>query len=106
LDITSNIHTFHFNYNPFNYTHGEEQYVSNPHAKILLNYHVSFSSHQPVPVNATVATYQMDYGKGKIVNLGIWGHELANNTAFLNYFNKVIIPIALGPKDQVNSRMK
>jgi len=106
LDITSNIHTFHFNYNPFNYTHGEEQYVSNPHAKILLNYHVSFSSHQPVPVNATVATYQMDYGKGKIVNLGIWGHELANNTAFLNYFNKVIIPIALGPKDQVNTRMK
>jgi len=106
LDITSNIHTFHFNYNPFNYTHGEEQYVSNPHAKILLNYHVSFSSHQPVPVNATVATYQMDYGKGKIVNLGIWGHELANNTAFLNYFNKVIIPIALGQIDQVNSRMK
>jgi hypothetical protein len=107
LDITSNIHTIHFNNNPFDYTHGEEQYVSNPHAKILLDYHVSFLSHKYVPANATtVATYQMDYGKGKIINLGIWGHELTNNIAFLNYFDNVIIPIALGPNDQVNSKMK
>jgi hypothetical protein len=106
LDITSNIHTIHLNNNPFNYTHGEEQYVTNPHAKILLDYHVSFLTHKYVPVNATVATYRMDYGKGKIINLGIWGHELTNNTAFLNYFDNVIIPIALGPNDQVNSGMK
>jgi hypothetical protein len=106
LDITSNIHTIHLNNNPFNYTHGEEQYVTNPHAKILLDYHVSFLTHKYVPVNATVATYRMDYGKGKIINLGIWGHELTNNTAFLNYFDNVIIPIALGPNEQINSKMK
>jgi hypothetical protein len=106
LDITSNIHTIHLNNNPFNYTHGEEQYVTNPNAKILLDYHVSFLTHKYVPVNATVATYRMDYGKGKIINLGIWGHELTKNTAFLNYFGNVIIPIALGPNEQINSKMK
>jgi hypothetical protein len=38
--------------------------------------------------NATVATYQMDFGKWKIINLGIWGHESIKNAAFLNYFDK------------------
>jgi hypothetical protein len=94
LDIPS---TFKITYenNPFNYTNGEEQYVTNPHAKILLDYRASFSSDK-YP-NATIATYQMDYGKGKIINLGIWGHELIKNAAFLNYFDNVIMPIALVP---------
>jgi glucose/arabinose dehydrogenase/plastocyanin len=97
LDIPS---TFKISYknNPFNYTNGEEQYVTNPHAKILLDYGASFSSDK-YP-NATVATYQMDYGKGKIINLGIWGHELINNEAFLNYFDNVIMPIAVGSTDK------
>jgi len=97
LDIPS---TFKISYqnNPFNYTNGEEQYVTNPHAKILLDYRASFSSDK-YP-NATVATYQMDYGKGKIINLGIWGHELIKNAAFLNYFDNVIMQIALGSTDK------
>jgi hypothetical protein len=36
----------------------------------------------------------MNYGKGKVVHLGIWGHTLTHNEKFLNYFDKVIIPIA------------
>ena len=36
----------------------------------------------------------MNYGKGKVVNLGIWGHTLTNNEKFLTYFDIVIIPIA------------
>ena len=44
--------------------------------------------------NATVDAYEMDYGKGKVINLGIWGHTLVFNKAFLNYFDNVIIPMA------------
>ena len=47
--------------------------------------------------NATVATYQMNYLDGKIINLGIWGHVVEDNKAFLNYFDNVIMPLALGP---------
>ncbi|MDQ6863549.1 MAG: hypothetical protein M3044_06970 [Thermoproteota archaeon] len=89
----------HFRNNPFNYTHTEEQYVTNPEAKILINYQaydIPSKSYQ----HATVATYQMNYGKGKVINLGIWGHIVEDNKAFLNYFDNVIIPLALGPNDK------
>jgi hypothetical protein len=83
----------YFRNNPFNYTHSEEQYVSNPNATILINYENSYSSKE-YP-NDTIATYYMDYGKGRIINLGIWGHTLVNNNAFLNYLDTTIIPLAL-----------
>ena len=79
---------------PFNYTHSEEQYVTNPRAKILINYETTYSS-EDYP-NPTIATYYMDYKKGRIINLGIWGHTLVDNKAFLNYFDNTIIPLALG----------
>ena len=45
--------------------------------------------------NATVATYQMDFGKGRVINLGIWGHIVENNQAFLKYLDNVFIPFTL-----------
>ncbi|MGD9672718.1 MAG: N,N-dimethylformamidase beta subunit family domain-containing protein [Candidatus Nitrosocosmicus sp.] len=91
LDIPS-WEKVYFRNNPFNYNHTEEQYVTNPDAKILLDYEAYnlTDNYQ----NATVATYMMNYGKGKVVHLGIWGHTLTHNEKFLNYFDKVIIPIA------------
>ncbi len=91
LDIPSNYKVY-FKNNPFNYTHSEEQFVTNPNAKILLN----FKAYNLTPrySNATVATYEMDYGKGMVINLGIWGHTLIYNKAFLDYLDNVIIPIA------------
>ncbi len=83
----------YFGNNPFNYTHSEEQYVTNPKAKILLDYNAYNLTAKYS--NATVATYMMDYGKGKIINLGIWGHTLIENPQFLKYFDNMIIPIAL-----------
>ena len=83
----------YFGNNPFNYTHSEEQYVTNPKAKILLDYNAYNLTKKYS--NATVATYMMDYGKGKIVNLGIWGHTLTENSQFLKYLDNMIIPIAL-----------
>ncbi len=89
----------YFANNPFNYTHNEEQYVTNPEAKILIDFHaydIPGKSYQ----HATVAAYQMNHLDGKIINLGIWGHVVEDNKAFLNYFDNVIIPLALGPNDK------
>ena len=98
LDIVSTATGVKFANNPFNYTHAEEQYVTNPQAKILIDYHV-----YNIPIyykhyqNAVVATYQMNYGQGKSIVLGLWGHRLINNKAFLSYFDNTIIQLALGP---------
>jgi hypothetical protein len=98
FDVPSTKYQVHFANNPFNYTHTEEQYVTNPQAKILIDYHVyDIPNHYKYYQNATVAAYQMNYGKGKIINLGIWGHVVEDNKAFLNYFDNLIVPLALGP---------
>ena len=129
-----------FGNNPFNYTHFEENYVNNPHAKILLNYNATFkntlgeeSSSPPTTIevlnqlvpsgilnnligknnqgeylaeehktdteaakNKTIATYELQYGQGKVLMLGIYGQNLANNTSFQNFFNNIILTRAIG----------
>lgn len=81
-----------FTNNPFNYIHSEEQYVTNPKAKILINYKANGLPEEYS--NATIATYEMNYGKGKIINLGIWGHTLVDNPLFISYLNTTIIPLS------------
>jgi hypothetical protein len=83
-----------FRFNPFNYNHTEEQYVTNPNAKILLNYEAYNLPDKYI--NATVATYEMQYGKGKVVHLGLWGHMVRENPVFVDYIKRVLIPLALG----------
>ena len=82
-----------FRNNPFNYTHVEENYVTNPNAKILIDFQ-AFNITEPFS-NATVAAYMFNYGNGKIINLGIWTHTLVENKEFLEYFDNVILPLAL-----------
>jgi hypothetical protein len=100
LDIDSTVRLF-FRNNPFNYTHSEEQYVTNPHAKILKDYGLvvprNVSDYEKY-ANATVGTYEMNYGKGKVINLGIWGHTLSTDRVFLEYIDRTIIPLALAPR--------
>jgi hypothetical protein len=85
---------------PFNYTHSEEQHVTNKNAKILHNYHV----HDPKDpdFNATVATYEMNYGKGKVIGISLYGHTLVGKNGFDTYlklFDYIIIPHSLRAKD-------
>ena len=98
FDVSSEEKVYFAN-NPFNYTHTEEQYVTNPEAKILIDYH-AYDIPGRLYQHATIATYHMNYGKGKIINLGIWGHVVEDNKTFLNYFDNVIMPLALGPNDK------
>jgi len=84
--------------NPFNYIHFEENYVSNPNAVILLDYGIKIPdeySGEPNDRYAQVATYEMQYGKGKVIMLGIYSTNLQDNTTFMRFFDDVIMFHAL-----------
>ncbi|MFY9868729.1 MAG: N,N-dimethylformamidase beta subunit family domain-containing protein [Candidatus Nitrosopolaris sp.] len=51
--------------NPFQYKHHEEQYLTNPKDLILLNYNVSITKKDLKPVKILIATYTLNYKKGK-----------------------------------------
>ena len=86
----------YFTNNPFNYTHFEENFVNNPNATILLNYGASFPPEYPYENhrNSTIATYELNYGRGKVIMMGIYSQLLGNNEAFLEFFDKTILPRA------------
>ena len=90
--------------NPFNYSHFEEQMATNPKDKIIIDYGISFPSadylKQPSLKQIRVATYTLDYGKGKVIMLGLYGQKLVKNQKFMNFFDNVILPEALCPKFQ------
>lgn len=106
-----------FEQNPFNYTHFEENQITNPKAEILLDYEVRFA--QPLPTQPdtnpfilggilkddpqiqysdegkTIATYELSSGNGKIIHMGLYSQRLDSNPDFLSYFEKIILPRAL-----------
>jgi len=99
--------------NPFNYTHFEEQYVNNPKDKIIIDYGIKFpnnfakiqSKKNELPIDKKlediiVATYTLEYGKGKVIMLGLYGQNLAKNQEFMRFFDNYILPTALCPKFQ------
>jgi N,N-dimethylformamidase beta subunit-like, C-terminal len=95
-DIKENIT---FTNNPFNYTHFEEQYVNNPKDKIIIDYGIKFPQKDylkdPSLKQTRVATYTLDYGKGKVIMLGLTGHNLAFNESFMRFFDDLITDQAL-----------
>ncbi len=103
-DISTNIT---FANNPFNYTHFEEQFVNNPNAKIIIDYGIKFPPDYLVfgelppdkknLKDITIATYELEYGKGRTIMLGLFGENLANNETFMKFFEEVVLPKALCP---------
>jgi hypothetical protein len=91
--------TLYFANNPFNYTHDEEQYITNPDAKILLDYNATLLKNRNGTTNVTypkVATYEFDYKKGKVIGLGIYSDDLlwANNEKFMRFFDSLLYKYA------------
>ena len=80
--------------NPFNYTHHEDQYLSNPNDTILLNYNASFLGPGKIPSLNThsymIATYVLDYLKGDVISLIIYSDDIIANRAFLVFFDHLI----------------
>ena len=70
-----------FKNNPFNYTHFEENFVNNPNDKILVNYDAMIAKNNPF-VGSIVATYELDFGKGKVIMIGLYGQRLVDNKHF------------------------
>ena len=86
-ELTDNIT---FSNNPFNYTHFEENFVNNPKDKILIDYGGVTPQNNPF-FGSTVATYQLDFGKGKVIMTGLYGQNLIDNKSFLEMLDSWIL---------------
>jgi glutaredoxin-related protein len=87
-----------FRNNPFDAKHDEEQYITNPHAKILLDYNAT--ENEPNPRKFVVATYELEYEKGKVITLGLYTDDIKGNQRFWRFFDSLIFQYVLGEKVQ------
>jgi hypothetical protein len=85
-----------FGNDPFEYRPHEEQYISNHNDSILLNYDavikdkkINLSDKQP-----TIATYKLNYQKGKVVALGIFSDDVIDNATFKRFFDRLLTKYA------------
>jgi hypothetical protein len=96
--------------NPFGYHHGEEQVVTtDPRTiQIIMNYNAVnanpafegepfLASDRPITTtHPLIATYVKDYGRGKVIVLGLYGDYVVSNPQFLKFFDNVLEKYALG----------
>jgi hypothetical protein len=74
-----------FNNNPFSYTHHEEQYLTNPNAKILIDYQADSQ------YNLLIAAYELKYGLGKVVSFGIFADDVFDDNNLLSFYEDIIL---------------
>jgi N,N-dimethylformamidase beta subunit-like protein len=82
-----------FAYDPFRYTAHEEQYVTNPNDIILLDYNASLPSSLR-PAKYVVATYELNYQKGKVIALGLYSDDIIANGKFDRYLDSLLLQYA------------
>jgi hypothetical protein len=112
-----------FDNNPFAYQHSEEQFISNPKDKILLDYNASIIEHQDnsdlnsnnnnndnntIIYNNTnfndtsqnqitkpkIATYELDFGKGKVISLSIYADDIIDDHLFNKFLDSLLFRYA------------
>ena len=85
---------------PFEYKHHEEQYITNPNDKILMNYNASLLNYPTTSLKKPlIATYELDYKGGKVVSLGIYSDDIITNDKFDRYFNGLLLQYALKSRE-------
>ena len=77
--------------NPFQYRHHEEQYLTNPKALILLNYNASITKKDSKPMKILIATYMLNYQRGKLIVLGIYSDDVITHDKFIRYFDSLLL---------------
>ncbi|HXX95930.1 MAG TPA: N,N-dimethylformamidase beta subunit family domain-containing protein [Candidatus Bathyarchaeia archaeon] len=77
--------------NPFHYKHHEEQYLTNPKDLILLNYDASITKKDSKPVKILIATFTLNYKKGKVIAIGIYSDDIITNKKFIKYFDSLLL---------------
>jgi hypothetical protein len=83
--------------NPFGYRAHEEQYITNPNDIILLNYNASllssYNNYHALSLSykrPVIASYELNYGKGRVISLGIYSDDIVTNGTFLKYFDSLL----------------
>ena len=78
--------------NPFGVIHNEEQYITNPNAKIILDYQAyDVGESKFLPSDFKIATYELDYKKGKVITLGLYTDDLLfKNDKFKRFFDSLM----------------
>jgi aspartate carbamoyltransferase regulatory subunit len=79
-----------FGNDPFEYSPHEEQYISNHNDSILLNYDAEIGKTKIDTKQPTIAAYELNYQKGKVVALGIFSEDVIDNATFNKFFNNLI----------------
>jgi type IV secretory pathway VirB3-like protein len=80
---------------PFEYKHHEEQYITNPNDKILMNYNASLLNYSiPSIKKPVIATYELNYQRGNVISLGIYSDDIIANDKFDRYFNSLFLQYA------------
>jgi hypothetical protein len=74
-----------FGNNPFSYQHHEENYITNPNVKILIDYEAQSQ------FNYLIAAHELKYGLGKVISLGIFGSDVADNDNFLKFYEDLLL---------------
>ena len=80
--------------NPFDYKHIEEQYVSNPNDIILLDHQAKYPKDHKF--NPTVASYELNHEKGKVISSSIWGSSVRTDPNLWSFYENIIFPRAVG----------
>jgi len=88
-----------FSNNPFGYSPHEEQYITNPKDIILLNYNATISPSTNRTGSVVVATYELNYLKGKVIAIGLYSDDIIVNGAFDRYFDSLILQYAVRTQD-------
>jgi N,N-dimethylformamidase beta subunit-like, C-terminal len=83
--------------NPFTYKHHEEQYLTNKKDLTLMNYDADFmpERYHPPIAKPVIATYQLNYQKGKVIVLGLYSDDIMSNAKFDKFFDRLLLQDAL-----------
>jgi hypothetical protein len=85
---------------PWEYQHHEEQYITNHNDKILMNYNASLL-HYPIPsLRPVIATYELNYQKGKVISLGIYSDDIMMNERFDKYLDNLVLQYSVHKERQ------
>ena len=83
---------------PFGYTPHEEQYITNPHDIILLNYDASLTK-SVLKSKPVIASYELNYQRGRVIALGIYSEDIISNGRFDRYLDSLLLQYDIKIRD-------
>jgi hypothetical protein len=86
--------------NPFGYLPHEEQFMTNPKDVILLDYNATVPAvNSNESGGVVIATYELNYLKGKVIALGLYSDDIITNGSFDRYFDNLVLQYAVKTQD-------